>query len=101
MQTLYGIFINNVGQVSVDVFNPKRASHIKWRSYFCVSSASIARLRRVYAAHKKACMISREWSPARWRVYREWRATWALDVIPTSGGSVPLSLSQQVLHGEK
>jgi 3-deoxy-D-manno-octulosonic-acid transferase len=77
MQTLYAIHTNNVGQVSVDTFNDRRQAPNKWRVFFCVTPSSVMRLRRVYAKHKKRFYISFEWSPSRWRVYREWRADMA------------------------
>lgn len=85
MQTLYGIHVNNVGQVSVDVFSDRRSAPNKWRVYFCVSASSIARLRRVYAAHKKACYVTREWSPSRWRAYKEWSTSWIAPGQRTAG----------------
>jgi hypothetical protein len=86
MQTLYGLHINNTGQISVDVFSERRSPPNKWRVYFCVTPASAARLRRVYLAHKMSFYVSREWSPARWRVYKEWRADW---ITGGGGGASP------------
>jgi hypothetical protein len=101
MQTLYGIHVNNVNQVSVDVFNDRRDAPYKWKAYFAVSPSSIARLRRVYAAHPKAFYISREWSPARWKMYKHWYTAWtrgeeasrlspSLDTLETKFGELGL-----------
>jgi len=76
MQTLYGIYVNNVGQVSVDVFSPKHTGINKWRMYFAVRPMTMARLRRIYAAHPKAFYISREWSSRRWKAYKAWGVAW-------------------------
>ena len=96
MQTLYAIHVNNVNQVSVDVFSEKHTGFSKWRSYFAVKPLTVARLRAIYAAHPKAFYIRKEWSPARWAAYKEWcLGEWArtarggvgvsLDPLPTSG----------------
>jgi hypothetical protein len=93
MQTLYGIHVNNVDQVSVDVFNDRRPTPYKWRAYFAVSPASIARLRRVYAAHPKAFYVSRGWSPARWKMYKHWYTAWT-----RKEGAIGLSPSLDTLE---
>lgn len=94
MQTLYAIHVNNVNQVSVDVFSPKHLGASKWRVYFAVRPQTVARLRRIYAANPGAFYIRREWSPARWKAYKEWSLRWSeqapmeagsLDPLPTSG----------------
>ncbi len=72
MQTLYAIHVNNVNQVSVDVLSEKHSGFHKWRTYFAVRPQTVARLRRIYAAHPKAFYISKEWSPGRWRMYKKW-----------------------------
>jgi hypothetical protein len=76
MQTLYGIHVNNVGQVSVDVFSPKHSGVSKWRMYFAVKPTTLIRLRRIYAAHPKSFYITREWSPNRWKAYKKWSTSW-------------------------
>jgi hypothetical protein len=76
MQNLYSVHINNVGQVSVDVFSPRRKSPNKWRAYFALQPASMARVRRLYAQDKKRFYVSREWSYGRWRMYKEWCSQW-------------------------
>lgn len=96
MQTLYAIHINNADQVSVDVFSDKHTGAAKWRCYFAVRPLTVARLRRVFAKYPKRFYIRRDWSPARWRAYKEWALgeTWrgdrvgvavSLDYLATGG----------------
>ena len=86
MQTLYGIHVNNVNQVSVDIFSEKHKGVAKWRIYFCVTPSSVLRLRRVYQSYRKRCIVTREWSPGRWKAYKEWCTAWVPGRLPNGGG---------------
>lgn len=72
MQTIYGIHINNVGQVSVDVYSDKHKGAVKWVCYFCVRPTTVARLRRIYALFPRRFIVTKQWSPRRWRAYKDW-----------------------------
>ena len=96
MQRLYAIHVNNVGQVSVDVYSEKHTGAAKWRMYFAVKPQTVQRLRRIYAANKKCFYISHQWSASRWKAYKTWSMSWhtsstplgaagSLDHLATSG----------------
>lgn len=72
MQTLYAIHVNIVGKVSVDCYSLRHCGAAKWRVYFSVTPATVARLRAIYRKHPERFYISRQWSKERWRLYREW-----------------------------
>lgn len=72
MQTLYVVCTNQVGQVSVDVFSERHSGVSKWKCYFSVGPATVARLRRVYRAEPSRFYIRHEWSAGRWAAYKKW-----------------------------
>ena len=89
MQTLYGIHVNHNNQVSVDVFSERRSGPSKWRVYFGVRPLTVARLRRIYAAFPKRFIITREWSPARWKAYKVWAlGPWSREARPDPEASL-------------
>lgn len=82
MGGLVGIHKNVQSQLSVDIFNERHAGVSKWRLYFTVTPATVARLRRLYRADKTRFIITGEWSAGRWRAYKQWRMGRADDWRP-------------------
>ena len=83
MQTLYGIHINRHGQVSVDVFSERHTGPSKWRVYFAVRPLTVARLRRIYALFPRRFIVTRAWTPARWKAYKVWAlGPWSREAHP-------------------
>ena len=58
--------------MSVDVFSERHRGINKWFVYFCITPSSILRLRAFYIKYKKKTYVTRGWSPARYRMFREW-----------------------------
>jgi hypothetical protein len=93
MAHLFGIHVNSVGQISVDVWSSRRKVPNQWKVYFSLSPHSIIRMRAIYKRYPKLCIVTREWSPRRWKAYKGWCADQfgaggpggvpSLDLLPT------------------
>lgn len=70
MQTFYMVMVAKNGFVAIDVWSGKRAGHVKARSYYQPTAASLDRVRRLWRRAAGPVFVLRGWSAARQDAYR-------------------------------